>query len=497
MAKEKKNTQKGFDSRYAMAAVVFALVAVGAYYLFFLAVPPQPPPVQQPANDSGTPMAKLLLSAFESGARLETYTFNVSVTDNGETRIYGMSSNGTDGWVRETGSFGSREVLFGRDNGTDAACLTYGAETRCAYAGNDPDMAAIISDMKLFLPNKQTYLDQRAQLQTLIGVGAIRFLGGVENEQVGSFDTQKIIYGLDYRNLTVQTLISIGVPPNDPSIYSITGQQVTYWIDRASGLVVKSRATYKDNLAPKSYETEYSRVQVGQADIPKKPETSISPKTFVFFYTDAIKNYQQKLTCLSLAPQEQESCLKSMAVEGLDWEICKMITNKSGYESCTMMIAERTNNHVLCEKLEMYPDDCYIAVASQTGNFELCKKLKDPTLAVNCTQAASAGKALAEQKDAEIRKQLEGSNCKVAGDCKTSGNAKQFCVPGSSAGPFSNESSPLFACLQGVPCGCADGYCSFEKNDSYYACISKMETDLIGEYIDSLVAANNSTNNSK
>jgi hypothetical protein len=186
-------------------------------------------------------------------------------------------------------------------------------------------------------------------------------------------------------------------------------------------------------------------------------------------------------------------CLKSLASEKNDWEICKLITNKMDYEACTLIVAQNTNNKVLCEKLDYLGDDCYITVAGQTGNFDLCKNLKNLSLAGNCTQAATEGaKKVAEEQEA-LHKSLDYRDCGISADCRVFGNANQYCAARNSTGQFGNDSSPVNTCFINLPCSCNDGYCSFNKSDSFYRCVSDVENLELEQYINTLTNKSNST----
>jgi len=487
----KKEAKTNSSQSMLITAAAVLIVLAAAFFYFSQKATEQPAPVQLAQNQLETASAKLLLASFEKGAALEEYLLNYTTDENGAETRYEVSSDGINSWVRESADFGSREGFFGKDNATDVLCLKYGGRRVCAQAGNDSDMASIAVDLKTLLPNKETFMKQQENLRKHIAAGAIKFESEPVSEKLGQFDTRKITYSLDYRALTVQQLIGIGVQPNDPGITSITDQKVTYWIDKKSGLIVKSAAAWRQNLIPNSYQTAYDTVSE-TPQVPAKPDSVLETRAFVRFYAESVQDYQAKLICLSQPQPDQDLCFKSIAAQRNDWELCKKISGKKEYETCTVIVAQNTNNDVLCGKLELLSDDCYIAVASKTGNFELCKLLKNQSLGENCTQAAAEGKRAAEEKDLLTKKKFENANCKIDTDCRLAGSASQYCVPKNTTGTFANETSPVVACLRGVPCMCDEGYCGFAKDDPYYACVSRIEDRMLREYIAALANSTNS-----
>lgn len=494
MADKQQKKEIGTGNQAMLIAVAAAIIVLAAAYVHF-GQAATPLPGEKPGSSASqidSASAKLLLASFDKGAALGGYRFDYTTNENGASSQYELAMDGNSSWVKETADFGSREGFFGKDNESDVLCLSYGGSRLCAVAGNDSDLQGVASDLKTMLPNKEVFLKQKERLRKHIASGAIVFSGEPVAEKVGAFGTKKVSYTLNYRNLTVQQLIAIGVSPNDPTLTSITDQEVAYWIDDESGLVVKSSATWRENLIPNTYRTEYASVETGNVEVPSPAGGVIEAGAFLKFYANAVQDYQAKLVCMASPQPERDSCFKSVAAERNDWEICKKISSEQEYESCTIIVAYNTNNHVLCEKLSLLGDDCYISVASKTGNFELCKNLKNTSLSSSCADAAAAGKKAVEAQDAIDRKRFEASNCKVDSDCRIAGNAGQYCVPSNNTGPFANESSAAFACLRGVPCGCMDGFCGFAKDDPYYACVSRVENKAIEEYINALTS--NSTN---
>ena len=439
---EKSGTRQsgGLDTKIVLlAAAALTLLVLGIVFMG----PASPPAAQNGGSGTAaleTPTAKLLLDSFDRGASASSgkYFLNYTVNDNGATAGYEIASNGTHKWIRESGDFGSRSGYYGPNKQGDAVCLTYNGETRCARAGADETVSGIAENLRLFIPTMPAYSEQKKQVHDLIAAGAINFVGAAEVEKVGNFETRRISYTLDYRNLTVQQLISIGVPPNDDSIYRLTERRITYWIEDETGLIVKSVATYKEAGVQKAYEIEYSQARVGDdGGMVAAPTPVVSADSFAKFYSESAANYRERLACFGMASSEQEICLKSLASRTNDWETCKLIGSKEGYERCTVIVAQNTHNYILCEKLDIYPDDCFISVAGENGNFELCKKLKDASLVKNCTAAAAAGAKKAEAEMESARHFYETTGCSVASDCRTAGNANQYCVPKNNTRPFS------------------------------------------------------------
>lgn len=489
----KKGANAGGNYSMLIAAAAVLIVLAAAYVYFGGQDAQGAQKGAQQASQLETASAQLILSSFDRGAMLESYLLNYTTNENGAESRYEIASDGTNSWARESADFGSREGFFGKDNETDVLCLSYGGAKLCAQAGNDSDMADIATDLKALLPNRKTFETQKESLRKHIASGAIKFDGEPASEKLSQFDTMKISYSLDYRSLTLQQLLGIGVQPNDPGLTSITEQKITYWIDKKSGLIVKSKAIWRQNLIPNSYEITYDAAGIGPQVVPAKPESVMETRAFVRFYAESVQDYQAKLACMARPQPDRDLCFKSVAAQRSDWELCKKISDKKEYESCTVIIAQNTNNRVLCEKLEMLADDCYISVAGKTGNFELCKSLKNQSLGAACNEAAAQGRKLQEESLLATQKKLEQANCRVDGDCKIAGGAGQYCVPANTTGTFANETSPVFACLKGVPCVCDEGRCNFAKDDPYYACVSRVERRLLQEYIDSLSNQTNST----
>jgi len=483
---------------YGIAAVVLiaALAAFGYYGGFFNQ------PAIPPASNSttqlplATPEARLLLASFDRGAALEDYELAYMANDNSMKSNYTLARNGSDTWIQVQGTFGKMTGFFGKDNSSDVVCLEYESAAKCALAGNNTDMADIAASLKILQPTSAAYLGQKDDTRKLIAGGAIKLASGMSEEKVGQFDTQKITYTLDFSTLTVQQMISLGRSPNDENLLAVTDQLVTFWIDKKTGLMVKSHATYKNRGTPGFFDTEYSAVSTATPKIPDKPGAIVATEAFVDFYSKSTSDYAARASCFAKTGAERYSCLKSIAVGKNSWETCKLIDNAREYESCTLIIAQNTRNHILCGTLSMLGDECYIAVAGETGNFELCKNLKNQSLGSACNEAATAGQRLKDEEAAAQAKLYATRNCKVDSDCRTFGNANQYCEPKNSTKQFANQTGALYACLNGAPCGCQDGFCGFDKNDTYYACTSKAEDAMLEAYIKSLMPGN-STNLTK
>jgi hypothetical protein len=500
MAEEKEKSKKeGAAARnYGIAAVALvAAIAAFVYFWGYAALPPAAPPSNGTAAPPlATPEARLLMASFDRGAELADYTLRYSSNDNGMKSSYALFKNGSSSWVGVSGVFGKMEGFFGPDNSTDTVCLEYEGELKCAMAGNDSDMAGVAASLKILRPNKVAYLNQKEDTRKLISTGAIMLSSGLAEEKVGLFETQRITYALDYSNLTVQQMISLGISPSDETLLAITDQTVTFWIDKKSGLMVKSHATYKNMGVPGFFDTEYSEVRPF-ATLPEKPGTLVVTEAFVDFYSKSTADYSRRASCSASSGRDRDSCFKSIAVEKSSWETCKLINDSREYESCTLIVAQNTRNHVLCGTLGALVDECYISVAGETGNFELCRNLKNASMGTACNQAATSGQMIIEKREAEAAKIFASRNCAVDLDCMVFGNANQYCAPKNTTKEFANDTSPLFACLKGIPCGCQAGFCGFAKNESYYACMNRVEDELLEEYIKNLIPGNQTASASK
>jgi hypothetical protein len=501
MAEEKEPSKKAKASgaMYVLAAVVViaALAMVGYYGGFF-----GNPPITPQANATlplATPEARLLLGSFDKEAELELqgYSLKYTANDNGAKSSYVLMKNGTESSASVEGVFGKMEGFFGAKNASDTVCLEYGGVLKCASVGNNSGMADIAASLKILRPTKAAYLNQKDDTRKHIYTGAIKLASGMTEEKVGAFDTQKIIYTLDYSNLTVQQMVTLGISPTDESLLATTDQTVTFWIDKKTSLIIKSHATYKNRGVAGFYDTEYAVAEPGAAQLPARPATIVATEAFVDFYTASTADYARRSACLASKGKERDSCFKSIAVEKNSWETCKLINNTLEYESCTLIVAQNTRNHVLCETLSTLSDECYIAVAGETGNFELCKNLQNKSLGGTCNQAATQGQKTMAEKEAVAAKLYASRNCEADTDCKAFGNENQYCSPKGTATPFANNTSPLYACLKGAPCGCQEGFCGFAKNETYYSCVNKLEDLQLEDYIKSLIPDNQTANFTK
>jgi len=479
---------------FAAVVIVAALAAVGYYGGFFggIATPPIKP---NPTIPIATPEARLLLASFDKGAALTDYSLKYSANDNGAKSDYSIITNGRNSLVSVEGTFGKMYGIFGEDNATDVVCLEYSGEAKCALTGNQSDMAEIAASLKILKPAPLAYLNQKDDTRKLIVAGAIKLEAGTANEKIGRFDTQKITYTLDYSNLTVQQMVSLGVSPNDENLLAVTDQKVVFWIDNKTGLMVKSHASYNNRGTPGFYDTEYSEIAPGAATVPEKPESVVAAAAFVDFYSKSTEDYAERAVCLAKKSTEQDACLKSIAANKGDWETCKLIKTPFEYESCSLIVAQKTKSNMICSNLTTLSDDCYIAVAGETGDFELCKSVKNMSLSSNCIEAATAGQKKNAESAALAAKAYAARNCAQDTDCGVFGNGKQYCAPKNSTMQFANDTDPLYTCLKDMPCGCLEGYCGFAKNETYYACVSSVEDEMLKAYINNLIPKNSTIAN--
>lgn len=478
----------------AAAAVVAVLIVVGALAVLGYFTPNPVPDGGKPQIDS--PMAKLVLSIYDRGAAVGDYSVAYSNDENGIVSGYTIIKKGGRLWVRIDDIFGTRQGFFGTNSSQDVVCLTYDNSTKCAMVENNTNMGKVSNSIKAWmLADAKTYAQQKALMQKLIQTGAIRFDEGVLDEMAGLFDAQRVSYSLDYRNLTVEKLLSLGIPADDPSITSITDQRVVYWVDKGTGMLVKSAATYVEKQARGVFSSEFSKIDLApKEEVPPVPADLSSIPVFVTFYKQSDDDFASKQECKAQATAaDRDACWKAVAVSHKSWDLCKNIEDKKTYEGCTTIVAQSTYNKVLCEKLELLSDDCNIAVASETGNYQLCKLLKNSSLVEDCTRAAGEGERKVSAREAAARRVFEARNCVVDSDCARFGNSNQYCAPKNSTNTFLNETSPLFACLKDVSCSCMDGFCGFNKTDGYYDCYNKVEDGLTRNYIEGLIT-NRSSN---
>lgn len=488
MVSEKDKTSDN-NAKIIAGIVVVVIVLIAAAYFggFFGQGTPTSPPGTQPANASSElqyASTKLLLSSYDSQAALNVYTIAYSINDNGAKTQYEVASNQTNSYVRVEEPSDTIQGFFGQDNSTNVICLTYVNETECAFVGQNATSVALASRLMGVEPAQSALQDQKTAATTLIEAGAIKMDPAITNQAVGPFDAKEVQYDLDYSNLTLQTLTALGISPSDIDL-TRTNQHVELWIDSATGLIIQSHATYVSNGVPGFVDTNYTIAQP-TATFPPLPTQGISTEAFVQFYQLAEQDYYAMANCASQSGQAQDTCYQTLAVNDNRYQTCKMITNESSYEHCTIIVAQNTGNAALCASLTLYPDDCYIAVASQTGNSSLCNNLINTSLNSTCLAAAAQGKQLQEQA-VQAQEQLNASrNCNVSSDCKITGNANQFCVPVNSNITYSNSTSPEYSCLKGIPCTCQSGFCGFATNSTYDDCVNAVDQQGYEAYIEGL-----------
>jgi hypothetical protein len=491
----KEAGKRGVDAYAAVgiAIVAIALFAIGAnYFAGAGSGGVAPSPVAGDPLDSKA--GRILLKSYDAGAGLSDYWLNYSMDDNGAGTGYVVAKAGNQSEVRVYGNFGVMRGYFqGGNASNDTVCLTYGQAERCARLGGNEVALSIANNLRMLLPDKATYLNQKTDIKKLVNAGAVKLNASVEDAKIGQFETSKISYVVDYRGLTVEKLGSIGVSPNDAAIYSVT--EVTYWMDKKTGLMVKSHASI-DNRGTKSYfDVEYYGVGLDGVVLAPPPNQVYDVTDFLKFYKKSADDYTSKETCKAKAGAERDSCYKSLAMDELDWEVCKLISNSLEYERCAMYVAHETTNPLLCEQLPTFGDDCYISVVSQNGDAELCKKLKNSSLTAACADAVAEGKKLQDARDDALQKRILGQNCAVDSGCKTAGAYKQYCIPKNTSLDPAMDNSPsiIYGCYAGLACGCNGGYCGFNKTDAYYGCVSAVEDDMLREFINNLVESANGT----
>jgi hypothetical protein len=240
-------------------------------------------------------------------------------------------------------------------------------------------------------------------------------------------------------------------------------------------------------------------IQTSGVVLPQVPTAIVSTSEFSKFYQNAENEYTQMSDCFTNNESDVASCLKGVASENGDFRACRLITEETQRGQCMLVVAQTTGDSAPCAQAGQLADDCYIAVVSQTGNGALCSNLQNSSLLQTCYKAKLAGDQAAAEKKAEMERIIAGENCAADSNCKVAGNENQYCVPVNSTRPLGNETSPEFACLQGVPCGCVSGYCGFKENESanYSTCVDNFENQQLQAYIKSLIpaaAANQSAN---
>ena len=487
MKNEKENSKNapkaegGQRNKLIIAAAALVIVLVVAYFYFLPNSGTQTPVPVPTQNQLSTPSAKLLLASYDSEAAMKEYSVAYTDTDSGGTLKYRIEKNATNGYVRVDGGFGSIMGFFGSNNTTDIICLDYGNTTRCAVTGVNAEAQGIANTLRVYLYDAKLDSALKAQTTQLVQAGVITFDSAITNEQVGPFQTQKISYGLDYSHLTLQQLSDLGLS-NAQGLSSISNWKVAMWLDKATGLDVKSQASYESSGTQVTHNREYSTLALGSPKLPPVSGPLVSADAFVEFYQTSQADYSTILSCEPLAGADRDSCYKSAATARNDYHLCQKISDRGQFESCALIVASATNQSGYCQNLSI-SDDCYISVVGNTGDYKLCQNLKNASLGPVCSQAATQGKRLAEEAAASEQARLQGMNCNTNSDCKTAGNANQYCVAKSNPGPFQNDSSPEYRCLAGVQCGCNAGYCGFAKNDTYYNCISNYEEYVLQQFL--------------
>jgi hypothetical protein len=473
---------KSLDAKLVIlvAAVVLLLLAGAGYYFGYFG---KAPPAQ--ANPGGQASELAFLAAMDKEAQMDSAHLQYDDIENGFDIRYEIQKTPNMSWVEERGDYGSLEGFFGQDNGTDVVCLTYLNKTKCTKASNNTNVAEIASRLKTRLPSASAANANKQLVERLIGAGAIRFSDEAADETIGPFETKKYTYTLDYKNLTVQALISLGVSPNDQTIYSVANWTVSSWVDKKSGRLVKSETKYAQGGAPYSFSRVFSILEVPGGEPPAAPEAVITASSFSGFYQSAEEDYMKKRACLAGPPAEKNTCLKSLAVENSDVAICEMIPDDVERGRCILVVAQTTKDAALCQKAGSMSDDCYMAVVSEIGEEELCKKLKNSSLAAKCYEAKLLGELAVAEKKAERERLLAGRNCANDSGCYPAGRSGQYCAPTSNKGPFADETALQYACLKGVPCGCVEGYCRFKtsENENYTACMKAVEERLSEEFV--------------
>ena len=481
-AKQSANAGKSNANMIITIAAVIVVLAAAYFYLSMANGTPKNgvPPVQ--VNQTDTQAAKLLLASFDNEGALKDYSVAYSDTDSGGTLNYQIEKNASNSWVEVEGGFGSMQGFFGANNTTDIVCLDYANTTRCTMAGKDAHAQNVANTLRVYLFDSKTDSTLKAQTIQLIQAGVITFSPVVADGQVGQFETKKISYTLDYSHLTLQQMASLGIA-NDQSLASISNWTVSLWIDKATGMNVKSQASYSDGGALMLHNREYSRLALGTPALPAAPGALVSVGAFSEFYQISQADYSAVLSCEPLAGSDRDGCYKSVATDRNSYSLCQKISDQKEFESCALIVASATNQSAYCQNLTMLADDCYISVAGNTGDYSLCQNLMNASLVPVCSQAAAQGKQIAEAAAAAAQARENAKNCVADTDCKMAGNEKQYCVPASSNITYPYDNAPENMCLNGIPCGCQSGFCGFAKNETYYACLSNVEDALLQQFI--------------
>ncbi|MEM2138311.1 MAG: hypothetical protein QW568_04445 [Candidatus Anstonellaceae archaeon] len=494
VGKKEASASEGYNIKIVVLIAAVALFLGGAFVYF--GQKSEPPKAFDGKAALASPQAKLLLSALEAGERLSDYSMKYAMIENGVSTDYLIEKAGNASFVKVSGLFGSVEGYFGGPNQSDVVCLEYKKVLKCAAVSNESDIVEIANGMRIVLPNGNAYAVQKAQREKLIESGAINFTEEVADEKIGPFDTKRVTYLLDYSGLSVKTLLSLGISPDDPGIKSTTSQKVSFWMDTKTGMVVRSLANYKENGIAKTYETVYQVLETTTPKARARPANLTTAKEFVSFYTSSQQDYYERASCAARSGQDRDVCFASLAYNKNEPELCGRISDAMNEEKCYVVLAQRNADPKFCDGLAKLADDCYIAVASENGDFELCKKLANTSLGSACTQAATKGQEKAEQKRILEETRTKKKNCVVDADCVVSGASRQFCVAKNLTAPNESVDPGLALCYADLPCSCNEGYCGFVRDEGFYQCVDDWETKQLEDYIAGL-ANQNSTNASE
>ncbi|MFA6489707.1 MAG: hypothetical protein WCT52_03410 [Candidatus Micrarchaeia archaeon] len=487
----------GFDMKLVAGALAIIVIAAAIYAFYGAGIWGNPPVplVKNTTYGLNSTEAQLFLASFNKTAAITDYNVTFSQLRNGLPYEISEIRKGDRLWIRLEDVFAPREGFFTGENDsnhTDVVCLTYGNATRCAKLLNNGTIKVATDIKSVKLGDRQMNLEQGEGMRKLIGIGAVRITGPAVDEKVGNFDTKKISYTFDLQHLSVKELVDLGLSPTDQGV--LVTAKVTYWIDTVTGMMVKSDSTQMLNgSVVGAYSTEYSALSLVAGEPPLPPAEVGDSSSFVKFYSDSQDDFLTKETCKAQPTQaDVDACYKAMGVEKSDWELCKRISDKVGYVSCTMIVAQNTKNHALCEHLNESADDCYIAIVGENGNAELCKKLTNESLSGQCALAAAEGKKKVEDAERKANELSARKNCVTDSNCSVFAGA--VCAPKNSTPQFTNESNPYLACFSNLPCGCSNGFCAYQKNETYYKCVSDIDEAFLNEYINKKVEEANATN---
>lgn len=492
---EEKN--KGVFGLPTSTLAIIAVVAIAAIALIYYGAMQRQGggTVETPVPPLETEAAKLLLSSYDASMALSTYSLNYSTDEDGATSQYLLMDSGTGRFARVEGGFGAVEGYFAVGNETeDIACLGFRNQTKCTKVGNDTDTRGVADNIAGLFLSKSQRAEKKEFMRMLIEYGAAKPSKEVADEKVGPFEAKKASYSLSYKNVTVQQLLAMGISPDDQSIYAIDNYVMTFWVDKKTGLLVKSRETYSVEGASHVFATEYSGISLSAPQLPEKPAALSTPAEFLLFYSKSAQEYTSDMKCRALPKSEQDSCFKALAYERRDPEICGRISGKDLYENCVLILAQRSTSDLLCERLDTLKDECYIAIVAETGNADLCKKVQNQSLIEACADAVAAGMRKMDDVNQELLRTVSKQNCASGNDCMVAGKFGEFCVPKNTTLLPINENSLFYGCYANLSCGCSGGYCGFAKNESYYKCISDTEEEAFRSYIGKLIESkNNST----